>query len=74
MAQLIRFFMDVNGKRRIGAPAGEPGSKTSWFRIMDGAKSSYVIKRHYKKHNVTYKEVVRDEDVHTSFRYEDQTS
>jgi len=73
MAELIRFFMDVDGKRRIGAPVS-PNKKTGWFRIMDGAKSSYVIKRHYKKHNVIYKEVITDEDVHTSFRYEDQTS
>jgi len=67
------FFMTVNGKRRIGVPT-MMNHKTAWFRIMDGARTSYVIKRNYTKHNVTLKEVSLIGDVHTTTRDKDQTS
>lgn len=55
--QIKRYFfmMDVSGKRRLGVPV-RIGKHTGTFRIMDGARSSYVIKRHFKKHNVKIRE------------------
>lgn len=74
MAEIKRyaFFMDVGNTRRLGVPI-HVGLHTSWFRIMDGARSSYVIKRHHIKHNVQIKETTR-EPFHTTIRYEAQTS
>ena len=45
------FLMDVGGIRRVGKPV-TVNKKSGWFRIMKGASTSYVIKRHYVKHNV----------------------
>jgi len=47
------FGMDVGGIRRLGVPV-TVNKKSGWFRIMEGAKTSYVIKRHYRKHNVRF--------------------
>lgn len=45
------FTMDVGGIRRVGKPV-TVNKKSGWFRIMQGANTSYVIKRHYVKHKV----------------------
>jgi hypothetical protein len=45
------FGMDVGGIRRLGRPV-TVNKKSGWFRIMKGAKTSFVIKRNYVKHNV----------------------
>jgi len=54
------FKMDVGGVRRVGKPVSVH-QKTGWFRIMKGAKTSYVIKRHYVKHNVQPFQVIAEE-------------
>ena len=55
-------MMDVGGIRRVGRPI-TMNKKTGWFRIMKGAKTSFVIKRHYDKHRVLYVDTVIDEEV-----------
>jgi len=54
MEKIKRYFfmMDVGDTRRLGVPT-MINKNTGWFRIMDGARTSYVIKRHFKKHHVT---------------------
>ena len=73
MNSQIAFFMTIAGKRRRGVPT-QVGAKSSWFRIMDGAKSSYTIKRHHKKHNVQMKEIPEYDSTDTSIKYDPQTS
>lgn len=54
------FFMDVAGTRRIGVPVTiNTKGYTGWFRIMDGARTSFTIKRHFTKHHVEIKEIPR---------------
>ena len=69
----LGVYMTVSGKRRLGVPI-HVGVNTSWFRIMDGAKSSYVIKRHHVKHNVQITEAERYEAIYSPTGYEAQTS
>jgi hypothetical protein len=46
-------FVDVmHGKRRIGEVI-EINNWTTWVKIMIGAKTSILIKRHNTKHHVT---------------------
>ena len=45
-------FVDLAGKRRIGEIIGYNG-KTTWVRIMQGAKSYITVKRHNKKNHVS---------------------
>lgn len=73
MKTVAKFKMDVAGARRIGVPV-EVNTHSGWFRIMDGAKSSYTIKRHYKKHNVQMKEILEYDSTDTSIKYDSQTS
>jgi hypothetical protein len=62
----IYVFVDVsNGKRRIGQ-VDAINHKTTWVKIMIGAKTSIIIKRHNKKHNVTpYKMGEYYDSIHT---------
>lgn len=66
---LNRFwvYVDVAGKRRIGEVIGY-NQKTTWVRVMKGAKSFFTIERHNKKHNVSdafRSEEIIHEDVYT---------
>jgi len=46
-----KLFINVGGVPRIGQLV-KANSKTVWVRIMKGAKTNFVIKRHVKKHNL----------------------
>ena len=49
----VYVFVDVmNGKRRIGKVV-EINNWTTWVKIMIGARTSIVIKRHNEKHHIT---------------------
>jgi hypothetical protein len=50
-ANEIKVLVNLAGRRRIGNVSGI-NSKTTWVRVMQGAKSYDVIKRHNIKHNV----------------------
>jgi len=62
----IFVFVDVtNGKRRIGEVV-EINNLTTWVKIMIGAKTAIVIKRHNVKHHMThYKMGEYYESIHT---------
>ena len=47
----ITLFCTVGGKRRLGRVVCF-NSHTVLLKIMSGAKSSFIIKRHNKKHNL----------------------
>ena len=58
MRKLIRsrdalVFVDLSGGRRIGLVT-EINHKTTWVKIMMGAKTYIIIRRHNKKHNVVF--------------------
>jgi ribosomal protein S1 len=62
----IFVFVDVsNGNRRIGEVV-EINNLTTWVKIMIGAKTSIVIKRHNVKHHLEhYKMGEYYEAIHT---------
>ena len=45
------LFINVGGVPRIGKLV-KINIKTVWVRVMKGAKTNYVIKRHVKKHDL----------------------
>jgi len=47
-------WIDVGKVRRLGEIC-KWNRYTVWVRIMDGAKSSFIIKRHKKKHNMKWR-------------------
>lgn len=49
----VLVFVDLAGKRRIGLVT-EVNLHTTWVKIMMGAKSYILIKRHNKKHNIAF--------------------
>lgn len=46
----VRAFFTVSGKRRLGVPV-KINNKTMWIKVMKGAKTYFIIKRHFVKHN-----------------------
>lgn len=47
----ILCYVDVSGSRRLGKVV-KVNYSTTWVKIMKGAKTSFIIKRHNIKHNV----------------------
>ena len=45
------YYFDLGGKRRRGHPI-KFNHHTGWFKVMKGALTYDIIKRHYIKHNV----------------------
>jgi hypothetical protein len=63
----VFVFVDVmHGKRRIGEVV-EINNWTTWVKIMIGAKTSIVIKRHNVKHHLAHYKMGEyyDTPVHT---------
>lgn len=52
----VYFNFDFNKGRRLGHLVRN-NDKTGWFKIMMGAKSYVIIKRHYVKHHITFNSV-----------------
>ena len=48
---MVKCFVDLGGKRRLGAII-RSNTHTLWVRIMLGAKSKLIVKRHKVKHHV----------------------
>jgi len=48
-----RMFVDLSGKRRIGHVLSF-NAKTLWVKVMQGARTYIVVKRHYIKHRVRW--------------------
>ena len=69
----VYIFVDVsNGKRRVGQVI-QINNRTTWVKIMLGAKTSIVIKRHNMKHHLAFYKMGRycDAPIHTEVGYED---
>ena len=45
-----RAYFTISGKRRMGVPV-KINCKTMWIKVMIGAKSYIIIKRHLVKNN-----------------------
>ena len=52
----VYFNFDFNKGRRMGQLV-KSNDKTGWFKIMMGARSSIVIKRHNVKHHISFNSV-----------------
>jgi hypothetical protein len=66
----IRVFFDLSGTRRLGHVV-RINSRTTWVKVMKGARSYDYIKRHNEKHRVTRYcgEETPYETVHTTIRH-----
>lgn len=54
----VYVHVDLRGVRRLGKVIGVINQKTMWVKVMKGAKTYDVIKRHNVKHNVIVAAVV----------------
>jgi len=50
----MKAMVNVSNTQRLGKVV-KLNDKTVWVKIMEGAKTSFVIKRHIIKHNVRLK-------------------
>lgn len=50
-------WIDVSGSRRLGEVC-RWNRHTVWVRVMKGAKSSFLIKRHKVKHNMKWRGII----------------
>lgn len=48
-----KCYFDLNGTRRLGHILST-NRKTVWVQVMDGARTSFRIKRHKNKHHVKF--------------------
>jgi hypothetical protein len=49
----MKAYVNISGKRRLGV-IKKLNMHTIWVKVMDGAKTSYTIKRHVNKHKVRF--------------------
>ena len=65
-------FVDLAGTRRLGKIV-KINTLTTWVKVMNGAQTFSVVKRHNIKHNVTqyvaWGEMIPDETFYTTIRH-----
>ena len=50
---MMKLIVDLAGKRRVGQVVKQ-NHLTVWVKVMKGAKSYDIIKRHRMKHNTKF--------------------
>jgi len=53
LAKLSKAYVNLSDTRRLGKVI-KMNDKTVWVSIMDGASTSFIVKRHIDKHNVRF--------------------
>lgn len=48
----VTVFVDLAGRRRLGHVV-KINQYTTWVKVMDGAKTYNIIKRHNKRHHIS---------------------
>jgi len=70
---MMKVFVDLAGTRRLGKVV-TINTLTTWVKVMHGAQTFSVIKRHNLKHNVVQYvpegEMIPDETFHTTIRHQ----
>jgi hypothetical protein len=58
-----RVFVDLAGHRRLGHIV-KVNHHTTWVKVMNGAKTYDIVKRHNKKHHVNNPKLIPKERTH----------
>jgi hypothetical protein len=53
----FKAYFDFSGSRRMGKVV-KLNRKTLWVKVMIGAKSHVIIKRHARKHRVRFEPIL----------------